>query len=210
VGNQWVYAGGDETITVRVLDETKRIEGVTCIVVHDRVEEDGEPVEDTDDWSGQRKDGSVAYCGEISREFETFEGDDPQEPELISIEGSWKAGRDGDLAGTLFLAEPAVGETYRQEWSPGNAEDAATVVSTSYRLGEDPALDLHVPRALAQRMCGAGDCVVTREFTPIEPDARELKYYAREVGLFLEVDPRSGSTVELVECNVSARCVGLP
>src|SRR5262245_42041636 len=78
VGSCWVYAEGDEIQTVEVLDQTKRIDDVTCIVVRDRVEQDGQPTEDTDDWYGVRKDGSVAYCGEISQGFETFEGDDPE------------------------------------------------------------------------------------------------------------------------------------
>ena len=51
VGNNWRFEG-DETIMVTVMDETKSIEGVTCIVVNDRVEEDGKVVEDTDDWYG--------------------------------------------------------------------------------------------------------------------------------------------------------------
>jgi hypothetical protein len=80
--------GGDETITVEVLAKTKLIERVTCIVVHDRVEKDGQPVEDTDDWFAQRKEGTVVYCGESSRNFETFEGDNPAEAELVDVDGS--------------------------------------------------------------------------------------------------------------------------
>ncbi|MGQ0592778.1 MAG: hypothetical protein ACT4QB_09045 [Gammaproteobacteria bacterium] len=49
IGNQWQYAGGDETIVIDVLDKTKLIDGVTCIVVQDAVEKDGELIEDTFD-----------------------------------------------------------------------------------------------------------------------------------------------------------------
>jgi hypothetical protein len=210
VGNRWVYEGGEETVTIEVLNKTKRIDEVDCIVVNDRVEVDGKPVEDTDDWFGTAKDGSVWYCGESSRDFETFEGDDPQEVELVSIDGSWKAERDGDLAGVLFPARPQVGQVYRQEWSAGNAEDAAEVVSTSYRFGADPDLDRHVPQDLAEPLCSAADCVVTREYSPLDPGSFEYKYYARGIGLFLEVNPRSGSSTELVECNVSPKCGSLP
>jgi len=209
VGNRWVYESGDETVTVRVLDKIKLIDGVECLVVNDRGEADGQ-IEDTDDWFGIRKDGSVAYCGEISRELETFEGDDPQDPELVAIDGSWKAGREGDLAGTIFLAHPAVGVTYRQEWSAGNAEDAAKVLSTSYRYGTNAELDRGVDRELVDHLCSAGDCVVTRDFSPIEPGHFQHKYYARGIGLFLEVSPESGATTELEECNFHPRCQGLP
>lgn len=210
IGNHWDYAGGGETVSVEVLDATKSIEGVTCIVVNDRVEVDGVVVEDTDDWFGQRKNGTVDYCGELSREFELFEGDDPETPELVSLEGSFKAGRDGAKPGTIFLGTPVVGRVYRQEWSPGNAEDAAKVLSTSYGFGSDPQLDAFVPKDLAELLCPAADCIVTGEFTPLSPDSFERKYYAREIGFFLEVHPGSGEILQLVDCNFDARCAALP
>jgi hypothetical protein len=211
VGNRWSFAGGVETIEVEVLDQTKAIEGVTCVVVRDVVREDGQLVEDTDDWFGQRRDGTVDYCGELSRNYERFEGDDPDEPELVDIEGSWKAGGDGDKPGTLFPGAPQKGAVYRQEWSAGNAEDAAVVLSTSYRYGRDAKLDAHVPRGLAQLVCSsARPCVVTGEFSPLDPETFERKYYARGIGLFLEVHPDSGEIVQLVDCNVDSRCASLP
>ncbi len=193
-----------------MLDATKSIEGVTCIVVHDRVEVEGVVVEDTDDWFGQRKNGTVDYCGESSRSFELFAGDDPQEPELNSIDGSWKTGVDGALPGTLFLGAPVVGRVYRQEWSPGNAEDAARVISTNYGFGNDAELDAFVPKALAQLLCAGNKCVVTGEFSPLSPDGFERKYYAAGIGVFLEVHPDSGEITQLVDCNFDARCNSLP
>ena len=209
IGNRWVYQGGDETVTVEVQDETKRVEGVTCIVVSDRVEQDGEVTEDTDDWFGQRKDGTIDYCGEISQELETFEGDVPQLPELVSIEGSFKAGRDGDESGTLFPGMPVVGTSYRQEWSPGNAEDWATVLAVDFGPGSDPELHAFVPPALVALLCSGNDCVVTGERSTLSPGAFERKYYAPGIGLFLEVDPDSGDTLALVDCNFDAKCSSL-
>ena len=52
-------------------------------------------------------------------------------------------------------------------------------------FGNDAALDTLVPQALADHLCGAG-CVVTREFSPLEPDVVEFKYYAPGIGVFLE------------------------
>jgi hypothetical protein len=184
-GTQWVYEGGDEVITVKVTEKTKLIEGVTCIVVNDLVAEDGVPVENTDDWYAQDKEGNVWYCGEIAKNYETFEGDDPEEPELVDIEGSWKAGRDGAKPGYLMLAAPQVGDVYRQEVSWGDAEDVAEVTSTT---GSET-----VPAASC-----SGDCLITRDFTAIEPGINESKYYAPGVGLILEVDDE-GNRVELVE-----------
>lgn len=209
VGNTWRYEGGDETVEIVVKDETKSIEGVTCITVNDVASEEGVVLEDTDDWVALRLDGTVFYCGEISMNFEVFEGDDPETPELVDVEGSWKTGRDGAKPGVLMFAAPEVGRVYRQEWAFGDAEDAAEVLSSDYDFADGGELNEAVPAELAQLLCDH-DCVVSRDFTPLEPDANERKYYAPGVGLFLEVDLESGEIVQLVDCNFDARCDALP
>jgi hypothetical protein len=40
--------------------------------------------------------------------------------------------------------------------------------------------------------------VQTLDFSPLEPDAIEHKFYAPDVGLILEVDPETGERLELV------------
>lgn len=184
-GTRWVYKGPGETFTDTVTDKTKLIEGVTCRVVHDVAEKDGVVVEITDDWFAQDLAGNVWYCGEIAQELEIFEGDDPAEPELVGIEGSWKAGREGGKPGILVLVAPQVGEAYRAEVSPGQAEDVAEVISTT---GTEA-----VPAAQCNN-----DCLVTRESTPLEPGVEEFFYYAPGVGLILEID-QEGNRFELVE-----------
>ena len=209
VGNRWEYRGGAETVSIRVLNETKAIDGVRCLVVRDQVFEDGDLIEDTDDWFATAKDGDVWYCGEETKDFETFAGDRPRLPELVSIDGSFKAGRDGDKPGIIFRAAPVPGEVYLEEFSLGDAEDVAEVLSTIYRFGTDATLDEGVPRPLAERLC-PGDCVVTRNFSLLEPGVIERKYYARGIGVFLEVKPGSGEVVQLTGCNFDDRCAGLP
>jgi hypothetical protein len=194
-GYQWVYHVAvddqtEQTITVTVTDRIKLIEGVTCVVVTDQVEENGVVIEDTEDWHAQDKDGNVWYCRELSKTLETFEGDVPQEPELVDIEGSWKTGRDGDKPGIIMFAEPQVGNVYRQEFALGTAEDAAEVISTS---GSEKT-----PAASCD-----GNCLVTRDFSALEPDVEENKYYKPGVGLMLEVD--NGIRTELVEFNTRAQ-----
>jgi len=112
-------------------------------------------------------------------------------------DGSFKAGRDGDKPGIIFQANPTVGQFYVEEFSLGNAEDATEVLSVNYAFGKDPELDELVPRKLAKLLCN-GDCIVTRNFSQIEP------------GVFLEVEPESGEVVRLVKCNVDPRCASLP
>jgi hypothetical protein len=210
VGSRWVFDEGDERVEIEVLDETKRIGGVDCIVVNDKAFEDGVLVEDTDDWFGLRADSSVEYCGELARDYEVFDGDDPEEPQLVDIGGSFKAGVDGAKSGTLMMGAPVVGTTYRQEWAAGDAEDVGTVLSTTYRYGESAFLDQAVPQALADLFCANGDCVVVADTSTLEPSAYEHKFFARGVGLFLETKPRLGRFVPLAACSHDARCAQLP
>jgi len=208
VGDHWEYRGGNEVNTVDVVDESKLMEGgVECITVRDVVARDGDVAEATDDWYAHAKDGTTWYCGEQTAEFESFDGDDPRKPELVNIDGSFKAGRDGSKPGIIFLAAPKPGDVYLEEFSLANAEDVTQVLSTDYAYGKDADLDRLVPKALAERLC-SGDCVVTKNFSLLEPGITARKYYSPGIGVFLEVEGDDVS--QLVGCNFDARCVGLP
>ena len=180
-GDRWVYEesdgnGGVAEVEVTVLDETRTVAaGVEARVVHDRVTEDGELVEDTYDWYAQDADGNVWYLGEETTEYENGEA--------TSTEGSWEAGVDGAQAGILLPADPQVGTGYRQEYLAGEAEDAAFVLSIDEQV--------QVPTGLYE---GA---LMTRDTTALEPDLVELKFYARDVGPVMElpISGESGRTV---------------
>ena len=219
IGNRWEYAGGlidsedptSETFTDEVLDETKLIEGVTCIVSRNTAYEDGELIELTDDWYARTFEGDIVYCGEQVQNFESFEGDDPAQPELVDLDGSFKAGRQA-MSGLLFPGDPSIGRIYRQEWAPGDAEDVGEVVSTTYGYGAGAELDGHMDSDLADLLCD-DDCVVTRDFSPFDPGTFALKYYARGIGMFYEVETTAEGEVEvfrLTGCNVDPRCDALP
>lgn len=210
IGHRWEYMSNDgESNVIEMTNKTKLIEGVTCIVSPDLAKQDGKVIEDSDDWYALARNGAAWYCGEVVRNFETFPGDNPEEPELVNLGGSWKHARDGAKAGIIFPADPVVGLTYRQEFALSNAEDLATVVSTSYGYGRDAALDNGAPRTLVEFLCN-GDCVVTRESTPIEPGKFQYKYYARGIGLFLDVNSLGELNGRLVNCNFDSRCGALP
>lgn len=180
-GNQWIYEAEDETVTVTVTGDTREIMGITAVVVRDVVEEEGELVEDTDDWFAQDVDGNVWYMGEISRNYE--------DGRLSDVEGSWEAGKDGARAGILFRAEPMVGETLRQEFLLGEAEDMGTTLSLTAEA-ESEALN-----------CDA-NCLKVLEFTPLEPGVEEQKFYYPGVGNILTIDLETGETEELVDYSV--------
>ncbi|MEW6733210.1 MAG: hypothetical protein AB1489_17920 [Acidobacteriota bacterium] len=209
IGNRWEYRGGNEVNIVENLNQTKLIAGVRCIVVNDQVFKDGELAEDTDDWFAQAKDGNVWYFGEEVKDFDSFNGDNPKMPELVSIDGSFKFGREGDKGGLFFLIAPKPGDAYYEEFSLGNAEDITEILSTTYSFGSNSELDQFVPRALVERFC-AGDCIVTKNFSLLEPGIFARKYYAKGIGVFLEVKPDTRETIQLVDCNFDPRCANLP
>jgi len=209
IGSRWEFRNADEVIKVQVQNATKLIDDVRCIVVRDEVSVNGALVEGTNDWFAQARDGTVWYCGEETAVFETFDGDRPKTPELVSIDGSFKAGREGDKPGIIFPALPAPGLVYREESSLGNAEDAARILAVDYAYGRRPALDALVPPKLAMLLCN-GNCVVTENFSQLEPGVIERKYYAPGIGVFLETAPDTGEVTRLVKCNVDPRCASLP
>lgn len=185
VGTTWTYKEGDTTITDTVTDKTKLIEGVACRVVHDVIEENGVVVEITDDWLAQDLAGNVWYCGEIAQGFVSFDGDVPKEPELVTIDGSFKAGRRSDKPGIFVPIAPRVGDGYVEELSLGNAEDAAKVISIT---GNEA-----VPAAACNN-----NCLVTHNISGLEPGVSDTVYYLPGVGLILEVD-QDGNRTELVK-----------
>lgn len=177
-GTRYVYQNGEEMVEVIVTNDTKRILGVTAIIVRDVVSLGGEIIEDTYDWYAQDKEGNVWYLGEDTKEYE--------DGHLVSTQGSWEAGVDGAKPGIIMHGtQPVVGVPYRQEYYACKAEDWGEVVS----LNESVTVTY-----------GSFDnCLQTREFTPLEPGISEYKYYALGVGLVLEVEVQSGNRMELIE-----------
>jgi hypothetical protein len=177
---------GEEIVVVHVTDETREILGVACRVVLDaavEVETDGgaaeyEAVEVTDDWFAQHEIGSVYYCGEISRNFE--------DGILRDIDGSFEAGRDFAKAGELIRVFPAAGDAHRQEYALGEAEDIVRYLDTMTAPGDDEGGDNEA------FPCSPNMCLKTLEFSPLEPESTEFKYYLPGTGFVLAVDVEDG------------------
>jgi hypothetical protein len=170
-------ADGVETNVVFVTLNTKVILGVTCIEVHDFVTLNGQLTEDTLDWFAQDKQTNVWYFGENTHELEGNE--------ITNIDGSFKAGVDGDKPGIVMEGNPKIGDFYRQEFSLGNAEDFAEVISLT-----DAAT---VPQG------SFTNCLNTKETTPLNLDDIENKFYAPGVGFVLGVDEMTGDRSELIQ-----------
>ena len=178
-GDRWVYReadgqGGEQKVEVTVTDDTKPIAGIEALVVHDVVTEDGELVEDTFDWYAQDVDGNIWYLGEHTKEFENGK--------VKTTAGSWEHGVDGAQAGVVVPAEPQPGLAYRQEYYAGEAEDAATVLSLDEWV--------QVPAGSYR------DVLMTKDYTPLQPEVLEHKFYAQGVGPVLVLGISGGSDRE--------------
>jgi len=181
-GTTFVYEGvsedGFERDEMTVTNQTKNIVGVTCTIVWDRVWLNGSLAEETYDWYAQDKNGSVWYFGEDSKEIENGV--------VVSTEGSWEAGVDGAKPGIVMMGLPAVGDVYRQEYYKGEAEDMAEVLGLNATAS--------VP------FMTYTNCLQTKEWTPLEPDITESKYYALGIGLVKESVINGGTGyMELVD-----------
>ena len=180
-GTTFVYkgnSGGDpERDVMSVTHSTKQIMGVKCVVVDDRIWAQGKLSEKTFDWYAQDKKGNVWYFGEDTKEYENGK---------VSTEGSWEAGKAGAKPGIIMLAHPKVGQTYRQEYKKGVAEDMAKVLDLNGSVKVSYGSFHHA--------------VVTKEWSPLETGVVAHKYYGAGAGDVKEVAVKGPlETLELVD-----------
>jgi hypothetical protein len=161
---------------VTTTHNTVVILGVTCVEVRDVVFTDGELTEDTRDWFAQDKDGNVWYFGENTLEI--------ADGLVVSVEGSFRAGINGDKPGIIVKAHPAVGDYFRQEFVLGQGEDVEDVIA----LDES----VTVPYGTFNH------CVKVQETTALEPGTLVHDFYAPGIGPVLSIELPSGDRFELV------------
>lgn len=170
--------GGLEKIEIEIENRTKDIMGVKTIVYRDKVYVEGVLVEDTEDYLAQDKAGNVWYFGENVNNYENGV--------LQDHAGSWLAGVDGALPGIWIKANHTVGDSYRQEYYPGEAEDMRDVVA--------------VDQTVTTKLATYTGCVKMYDWTPLDAQSREHKYYCPAVGaLVLNENVATGERAELVK-----------
>src|SRR5262249_13671465 len=113
----------------------------------------------------------VWYFGEDTAELD-------EHGKVVTTEGTWRAGRDGARPGIYMPGDPTVGQTGRQEYLKGHAEDHFAVVSLRAVV--------RVPYTSSRR------ALLTKEWTPLEPGVLDHKYYVRGIGTVLEQTVRGG------------------
>ncbi len=151
-----------ETLVISVLDETQIIDNVETRVVEESETAYGKLKEVSRNYFAiSKRTNDVYYFGE---DVDTYEND-----VLASHEGSWRSGSERAHFGLLIPGRLALGAKWYQEQAPEVALDRSEVVALD-KTFEGPA-------------CRFTNCLETLETTPLEPDTKEKKLYARGVGL---------------------------
>ena len=177
VGRTLVYRGVRDGQTqvdrVTVTNETKVIGGVTATVVKDVAKHGSTLLEKTTDWYAQDIQGNVCYLGEDTKAY--------LPNGQVDTSGSWEAGVNGAVSGTIMEADPQIPDSYRQEFLAGEAEDTAWIVG---RTGS-----VTVPYGTVH------DVLSSLEHTALEPDVVDKKVYAPGLGIVLEQAIAGGQEV---------------
>jgi len=155
-----------------VTHRTRTIDGATCVVVSDLLYIRGKLEERTHDYYTQDAKGNVWYFDEKTSELE-------EHGNVKTTSGSWMAGVHGAKPGIFMYSRPRVGQSARQEYLKGEAEDHFQVVAK--------AVVATVP---FKTFRGA---MLTKEWTPLEPGVIDHKYYARGIGTVLEQTVKGGN-----------------
>lgn len=176
--------GTTEIVKTVVTNQTRQVLGVKTLVIWDRAWLDGKLIEDTYDWYAQSRDGNVWYFGEDTKQY--------KDGSVIGTKGSWEGGVNGAEPGIIMKARPQVGDSYRQEYSKGIAEDTAQVL----------ALD----KAVSTPYGSFTGCLQTLDTSTLDPNLKEHKYYCPQAGgnVTLVVDTTNNEREELVNVQTSA------
>jgi hypothetical protein len=183
VGTTWIYAGhGDGTTVIDVVKSTRHtrvIDGVTTRVVADLVFDAGHLAERTHDYFAQDVCGNVWYFGEDTAELDAH-------GHVLNTDGTWHAGVHGAQPGVFMQAHPQLDRRFRQEWLAGVAEDTFVVRDKSASVSVPFGSFTHALR--------------TAEFSRLEPNVLDNKYYVRGIGEVKELAVRGPrETLGLVE-----------
>jgi hypothetical protein len=154
-----------------VTHRTKTIDGATCVVVSDLLYIRGKLEERTEDYYTQDAKGNVWYFGEKTAELD-------EHGNVKNTSGSWMAGVDGAKPGIFMFVHPRPGDSARQEYLKGEAEDHFQVVA----IGVTATVPFKAFRG----------AMLTKEWTPLEPDVIDHKFYARGIGTVLEQTVKGG------------------
>lgn len=156
-------------LTITVLDETVDVAGVTTRVVEERETADGVLAEVSRNF--------FAICEQTNTVFyfgEDVDNYDDTGTVVTDHDGAWRAGVDGAMPGIIMPGTALIGGRYFQELAPDVALDRAEIKSL---------------KAVVETPAGTFEpCLLTKETSAIERNAKSVKAYAPGVGLVRDDD----------------------
>lgn len=166
-GYKLILAGEEDgesiLVTITVLDEFEIVAGVQTRVVEEREWVDGVLAEVSRNFFAIcRRTNGVFYFGE---DVDIYD----EQGNVVSHEGAWRAGVDGAKPGLMMPGIALLGSRYYQEVAPDVAMDRAENLSLTETVS--------TPAGTFE------NCLKVEETTPLEPDVKEYKLYARGIGL---------------------------
>jgi hypothetical protein len=132
-------------------------------------------MEDTLDYYPIDDKDNIWYYGE-----DTWAVDD--ESPVCTDDGAWEAGVDEAVEGIVMLSQPTAGDRYQQEFWEDEAEDWGKVNRLNGKVGDEYS-----------------NCLVTKEWTPLEPGSVEHKYYCLDPPVAGPVGPVGSGLVFIEE-----------
>jgi hypothetical protein len=172
-GTVMTYTGTLEdkpaTEVITVTSKTKSINGVACVVVEIVQSLAGVAADRTLGYFAQDKDGNVWTFGEDVQELNA-------KGKVVKNEG-WHAGIDGAAPSIVMEAMPAKGHTLVNEYTNDHSEVSSLTKVVKVPFGSFK------------------DALVTKEWTPDEPDVLMNKYFVRDIGMVRDVSVK-GDTEE--------------
>ena len=167
-----VLEGDGGQLTITVLNETKRVDGVETRVVEERETKNGKLTEIARNYFAiSRRTNDVFYFGE--------DVDMYKDGKVVNHDGSWLSGVNGSKYGLMMPGRPLLRSRYYQEVAPNIAMDRATIVSMSQTV-KTPAGEFK-------------NCLKVEETSPLSRFTTEYKYYAPGIGMV------SDGTMKLVK-----------
>ena len=123
-GYTLVLEGEGAQLTITVLNETKRVDGVETRVVEERETKGGKLTEVARNYFAiSKRTNDVFYFGE--------DVDMYKDGKVVSHEGSWLSGVNGSKFGLMMPGRALIQSRYYQEVAPNIAMDRATIFSIS-------------------------------------------------------------------------------
>ena len=167
-----VLEGEGGQLTITVLNEIKKVDGVEKRVVEERETKNGKLTEIARNYFAiSTRTNDVFYFGE--------DVDMYKDGKVVNHDGTWLSGVNGSKYGLMMPGRPLLRSRYYQEVAPNIAMDRATIVSMSETV-KTPAGEFK-------------NCLKVEETSPLTRFTTEYKYYAPGIGMV------SDGTMKLVK-----------